>query len=164
MDSGSRFLTITAVVVLALILQVFLVIADTQDSPEKAAVEFAKAYYMLEPAMAKRLCEEIIEDEDLGVIEDYLWRMEDEARKRGFERNWMKFSLSHVETETELIDDTSARVRLTFAKRRSINPVFAAVAGLFNLGETQHGEANLSLVKENDRWKVCGEPLNLIEG
>jgi len=164
MDSGSKFLTITSVIVLALILQVMLVIADTKDTPEKAAVDFAKAYHMLDPAMAERLCAEMLEEEGVDPVEDYLWRVGKEARTNGFEKNWMKFALSHVETETEMIDENSAEVRLSFAKRRSINPVYAAVSELFHLGETQQGEATLFMVKEGDRWKVCGGSLDLVEG
>ena len=56
MDSGTRFLTFTSILMLALILQVVLAVADQRDTPEKAAVEFAEAYYRLDPSMADRLC------------------------------------------------------------------------------------------------------------
>jgi hypothetical protein len=42
--------------------------------------------------------------------------------------------------------------------------VYGIVAKLFFLGETHKVEETLTLVKENDRWKVCGEPFALIEG
>ena len=54
MDSGTKFLTFTSILMLALILQVVLAVADQRDTPEKAAVEFAEAYYWLDPSMADR--------------------------------------------------------------------------------------------------------------
>jgi hypothetical protein len=38
------------------------------------------------------------------------------------------------------------------------------VAKIFSLGETYKVEETLTLVKEDDLWKVCGEPFALIEG
>jgi hypothetical protein len=35
------------------------------------------------------------------------------------------------------------------------------VSRIFFLGETYHMEETLRLVKEDNRWKVCGEPLAL---
>ena len=59
MDSGKKFLTFTSIIMLALILQVILAVADQRDNPEKAAVEFAEAYFWLDPAMADRLCQQL---------------------------------------------------------------------------------------------------------
>lgn len=52
------FLTIAIVIICGAILQGLFYLVDGKDSPQKAAIEFAKAYYGLNVAMADRLCEE----------------------------------------------------------------------------------------------------------
>jgi len=48
MDSGGKFLTFTSIIILAVILQGVLVIAEQRETPDKAAVEFARAYFWLD--------------------------------------------------------------------------------------------------------------------
>jgi hypothetical protein len=162
MDRGSKFIIIASVVLAAFILQFVLIVSDHHESPGKAAVEFTKAYFKLKRSMNERLCSEITEEGD--VVEDYLNRVADEARADGFDASWMKMALSHIETETEMLDDNTAEVQITCTRRRSANPLYGIVAKIFFLGETHKVEETLTLVKEDDRWKVCGEPFALIEG
>jgi hypothetical protein len=162
MDRGSKFIIFASVVFVAFILQLVLIVSDHHESPGKAAVEFTKAYFKLNRSMNERLCSEITGEGD--VVDDYLNRVADEARADGFDASWMKMALSHIETETEMLDDNTAEVQITCTRRRSANPVYGIVAKLFFLGETHKVEETLTLVKENDRWKVCGEPFALIEG
>ena len=56
-----------AVFLLAFFLQIIFVFADTRDTPGKAAVEFARMYYQLDPAMSTRLCDELALDEENNV-------------------------------------------------------------------------------------------------
>lgn len=163
MDSGSKFLTFTSIIMLALILQVVLVLADQRDNPEKAAVEFAESYFWLEKSMAERLCKALITDEDSSVVDNYLQRVGQEARSLGYDFDYMKQGLFHIETKTFLKDSNTAEVKLTGVRRRTINPVFGLVARWFFIGETHPVEATLDLVKEGDSWKVCGRPFRLIE-
>jgi hypothetical protein len=164
MGSNSKFLKIAAVIVAAFILQILLVMADHHESPAKAAVEFSKAYFKLNHAMEKRLCREITEDGESDVVGDYLDRVADQAKSEGFDASWMKMALLHIETETQMLDDNVAEVRINCNRRRAVNPVFAIVAKIFSLGETYKVEDTLTLVKEDDLWKVCGEPFALIGG
>jgi len=164
MGSKSIFPKIAAVIFLAFILQIVLVTADHQESPAKAAVEFSKAYFKLNNSMEKRLCSELIEDGESDVVDGYLYRVADQAKSEGFNVSWMKMALLHIETETQMLDDNVAEVRINCNRRRAVNPVFALVAKIFNLGETYKVEETLTLVKEDDVWKVCGEPFALIEG
>jgi len=164
MGSNSKFLKIAAVIVAAFILQILLVMADHHESPAKAAVEFSKAYFKLNHAMGKRLCSEITEDGESDVVDDYLDRVADQAKSEGFDASWMKMALLHIETETQMLDDNVAEVRINCNRRRAVNPVFAIVAKIFSLGETYKVEETLTLVKEDDLWKVCGEPFALIGG
>ena len=164
MGSNSKFPKIAAVIVAAFILQIILVMADHHESPGKAAVEFSKAYFKLNNEMEKRLCSEITEDGESDVVDDYLYRMADRAKSEGFDSSWMKMVLLHIETETQMLEENLAEVRINCNRRRAVNPVFALVAKIFSLGETYKVEETLTLVKEDDVWKVCGEPFGLIEG
>ena len=164
MGSNSKFPKIAAVIVAAFILQIVLATADHHESPAKAAVEFSKAYFKLNNGMGKRLCSDITEDGQSDAVDDYLGRVADQARSEGFDASWMKMVLLHIETETQMLDDNVAEVRINCNRRRAVNPVFALVAKIFSLGETYKVEETLTLVKEDDLWKVCGEPFALIEG
>ena len=163
MDSGNKFLAIASVVIVAFILQVVLVIAGNKQTPSDAAVDFSKAYFMLDRDMAGSLCSEINENEEVDVVGEYLQRVADEAKANGFGVSWMKMALSHIETKTEMVDENTAEVNITGSRRRSLNPIFAIVAKVFFLGETYHVEDTLTVVNEDGHWKVCGQPYDLIE-
>src|SRR5512147_1754424 len=163
MDSGSKFLTFTSIIMLALILQVVLAVADQRDTPEKAAVEFSEAYFWLDPGMANRLCKQMSQDSSNGVVANYLERVNQEARSLGYQFDYMKQGLYHIQTQTTLKDPNTAEVKLKGERRRTINPVFGLVARWFFIGETHPIEGTLNLVKEGESWKVCGQPFRLIE-
>jgi hypothetical protein len=163
MDSGSKFLTFTSIIMLALILQVVLAVADQRDHPEKAAIEFAEAYFWLDPSMTDRLCKDLIRDAENNAVQNYLQRIDQEARSLGYEFNYMKQGLYHIDVKTTLKDDSSAVVTLKGERRRTINPVFGLVARWFFVGETHPVQETLNLVKEGGSWKVCGKPFRLIE-
>ena len=164
MNSGNKFMVLASVVIVAFVLQVVLIIADRYDSPGKAAVEFSKAYFKLNECMAYRLCSDIIADEENDVVGSYVDRMADEARANGFKPRWARMALSHIEVEAKMLDENTAQVHLTSNRMRSINPVFGLVSKVFFLGETFDVEETLTVVKEEDGWKVCGQPYSLIEG
>jgi hypothetical protein len=161
MDSGGKFLVIASVIICAAILQILLVVAEDTNTPAKAAVSFAKAYFKLDRSMADYLCEEL--SADTGAVEAYINRVADKAKMTGFKLNYMTHSLSHIETKTEMEGDGRAQVRITCSRSRYLNPVFAAVAKVFFLTETQKVDETISLVKEGDQWKVCGRPFALVE-
>ena len=164
MKSGKKIMVLASVVIIAFILQVALIISDHRDSPGNAAVEFSRAYFKLNPSMAKWLCSELTAEEDGSVVSDYLYRMADEARANGFKPGWMKMALSHIELETKMINASTAEVHITCSRRRSMNPIFGLVSKVFLLGETHKVDETLTVVKEDGSWKVCGQPYSLIEG
>jgi len=164
MGGNSKIPAIAAVIVVAFILQILLVTADHHESPGKAAVEFSKEYFKLNKTMEKRLCREITENGESDVVNDYLNRVADQAKSEGFDASWMKMALTHIETETQMVDDNVVEVRISCNRRRAANLVFALVAKIFSLGETHKVEETLTLVKEDDLWKVCGEPFALVGG
>ena len=164
MSSGNKLMVLAAVVIGAFVLQLVLIIADRHDGPGTAAVEFSKAYFKQNECMADRLCSDVIADEASDVVGDYINRVADEARANGFKPSWMRMALSHIEIETEMLDENTANVHLTSSRMRSINPVYGLVSKLFFLGETYDVAETLTVVKEEDGWKVCGQPYSLIEG
>lgn len=161
MDSGTKFLSVTAVIVLAVALQVFLILTDNKQTPANAAVAFAKSYYKQDTSISERLCQEILANEDQDVVAGYTNQVADDAATMGFAPSWMRMSLGHIETETHMTGEGAAEVRIKASARRSINPLFAVVARVFFLGETHHIDETLNLIKEGNQWKVCGEPLAL---
>jgi hypothetical protein len=164
MDSGNKFMVVASVVIVALVLQVVLIIADRHDSPGKAAVEFSKAYFKQNECMAYRLCSDVIAAEEIDVVGDYINRVADEARADGYKPRWMRMALSHTEVEVEMLDENTADVHLTGHSMRSVNPVFGLVSKLFLLGESYDVDETLTVIKEADGWKVCGQPYSLVEG
>ena len=164
MLSGKNLAIIGFVVVVFVILQGILISIGKVDNPVTAAVDFARAYFMLDgPSMSERLCSELVEDEELNIVNTYLNSVADRARMLGFSKNYMRTQLSHVSTEVQMTDENNAEVRITGERLRSINPVFAIIGRLFFLIESQGVDETLSLIKENGRWKVCGRPFSLSE-
>ncbi len=162
MSSGSKIMVLSTVIIVAFILQIVLIVADRHETPGTVAVAFSKAYFNLDIDMADLICSEMT-DEDADVVDDYLKRIAAEARAEGFDPSWKKMVLAHIELETEMVDENMAEVQITCERRRSINPVFAAVAKIFFLGDTYKVEETLTVVREDDGWKVCGQPFSLTE-
>ena len=164
MNSGNKLMVAASVVIIAFVLQLVLIIADRHDSPGKAAVEFSKAYFKQNECMADRLCNDVLADGELDVVGDYIGRVAEEARANGFKPSWMRMALSHTELEVEMLDENTAEVHLTGSRMRSVNPVFGVVSKVFWLGESYAVEETLTVVKEENGWKVCGRPYSLIDG
>jgi hypothetical protein len=164
MLSGKNLSIVGVVVVVFVILQGVLITTGKGDSPAIAAVDFTKAYFGLDgDAMSKRLCSEMVEDEELNIVNNYLNSVTDRARALGFSKRYMKNMLSHVSTEMVMADENTAEVRVTGERFRSINPVFALIGKLFFLVESHEVDETLSLVKEGGSWKVCNKPFSLSE-
>ena len=113
--------------------------------------------------MADRLCKDLTKGAENSPVQSYLERIDQEARSLGYEFNYMKQGLYHIEAKTTLKNADTAVVTLKGERRRTINPVFGLVARWFFMGEVHPVEATLNLVKEGDRWKVCGQPFRLVE-
>ena len=141
---------------LAVFLQVVFAFADGKDTPQKAAVEFSKAYFMVDPAMSKRVCGRLLPGEDANLVSRFIEQQAREAQLMGFDPDFMKCALFHVKTEILSQDENKATVRLTAVRKRNLNPAFTFIGRLFSLGTTYQVDQVLDLVKENGRWKVCG--------
>lgn len=149
------------VAILAVIFQVVFVFADCRDTATGTAVEFSKAYFLLEADMEKYMCSQLAGDREESAAATYIQAMADEARTRGFRTGMVRQIIYHVETETLSQDTESATIHLKGLRRTCIHPVYAYVAKLFRLGRTYAFEEILQLTKEEGKWKVCGTPYGL---
>jgi hypothetical protein len=155
MRKGISLTVIGGTILLAVFLQILFVYADQKATPGRVAREFSKAYYALDPAMETMLCQELQAESTL--VQDFLHRKSVEARERGFNPSFLRSQLYHVETQILSMDQETAQVLLTAERKTAINPVFAYVGKLFSLGETHEVEHVLTLMREEDRWKVCSD-------
>ena len=163
MKNKGMILSIIIVILCGVILQGLFCLADGKDSPQKAAIEFAKAYYGLNIAMSDRLCEERKTADDVDIVNKYLDSVTAEAAKRGFGTDYFKCGLFNIGAHVISKDDDNAVIRITGKKRVEINPLYMLVAKMFNIGETTHVDEIINLVKEDGMWKVCGNIFALPE-
>jgi hypothetical protein len=141
MKQGKMLLTIAAVVVLGIIIQVILIGAETTSTPSKTVIKFT--------------------EEDADAAAEYINRMADEAKTLGFSLNYMRTTLFSVHTDIISKSETEAQVRIRALRKRNLNPVYTIVAQLFFIGETYEVDEILNLVKEDGQWKVCGQAFSL---
>jgi len=156
MDQFRRFAPIALSVLAALILQAIFVFADCKDTPGRAAIEFSKAYFMLNPIMTERLCADRKMVGDIDTVNHYIHIVSQKAGARGFRLEFMKNRLYNIKTKTLRMDDTSAEVHLKGRKRFAMNPLYAIVAQIFGFSKSHEVDQTLSLVKKDGSWKVCG--------
>lgn len=163
MADDNKSSAIAVVLLFAICLQVAFVFAETRETPEKAATLFTKKYFCLDPAIKKYICTEMLADEEIDVVDTYIYGQALEAEKQGYKANFMRNRIFHIEPKLVSQDENTAQVQLKLTYKKYLNPLYSVVGRLFNLGETYHLEETLNLVKENGHWKVCGQPYQLTE-
>ena len=156
MTTVSTWIKLVLVVLLGIFIQALLILADCKDTPDKAVVQFAKAYFMLDNSMPERLCKEMATAEE-DVLDHYNQRVTQEARDRGFGINYLKSKLYHIKTHIISKNETKATIRITCDRRVSINPLYAGIAKIFNIGGTYPLDETVDVVREDGKWKICGE-------
>lgn len=157
----SRSVGIILVLIVGFLVQLLFSLADLRDTPNKAVVEFSKAYFQLDRSMADRICKKQLSPDPVDIVDQYLYLAAKEANERGFDINFMKNKLYHIETETLSKNDTTAKIRITGKKRVAVNPVYPIVAQLFNIGATHEVDETFNVIKEDSQWKVCGNLFSL---
>ncbi|RLB86046.1 MAG: hypothetical protein DRH24_00200 [Deltaproteobacteria bacterium] len=157
----SKSAGIILVLILGFMVQLLFIFTDSIDSPSKAVVQFSKAYFSLDKSMANRICKKRIATEDVDVIAQYIYLRAKEAKERGFGISFMKNKLYHIKTETISKKDNEAQIRITGKIRVAINPVYPIVAKLFNIGATHEVDETINVIKEDGKWKVCGNLFSL---
>ena len=165
MAKGSNNAMWLVVLILTVCLQVAFVFADCKQTATGTAIDFSKAYFLLDSDMEDYLCSDLFGDGDESAAADYLLSMTDEARDRGFGNGMVRQTIYHVKADTLSQDAETATIHLKGLRRTCIHPVFAYVAKLFQLGQVREFEETLELMKEDGQWKVCGTPYGLsLEG
>ena len=152
---------IILVLIIGFLLQLLFSIADAIDSPSKAVVQFSKAYFNFDKSMAERICKERLDSKTIDVIDEYIYLSAKEAKERGFGINFMKNKLYHIETETISKKENEAQIRITGKIRVAINPVYPIIAKLFDIGAIHEVDEIITVIKEEGKWKVCGNLFSL---
>jgi ferredoxin len=161
--------TLAIVVVFGLLLQVGLIALDCTQSPHDTAISYVEARFALNPSMAQYLCGNSCGSCNAPVascpvsnkicpksdVNDHIYTTTANAAERGFEKSFAKYSLSHIETHTDYLDDTTAMVHLTATRRITTNPLYLYVANLFDLGKTYEVDEKILVKHANGKWRVC---------
>ena len=96
--------------------------------------------------------------DDVNMVKRYVYEKSREVKARGFDLGvYTRQKLAHLRTETVKSDSDVAIVRLTGEVREPMRSFF--------VGEevSRPVDAELKMVREDGRWKVCGQPLALDE-
>ena len=157
----NRSVGIILVLIVGLVVQIIFSMADAKDSPNKAVVEFSKSYFMLDKSMTKRICKKSLASDDTNAVDEYLYSAAKTARERGFDINFLKHKLYHIQTETISKNNTEAAIRITGKIRVAINSVYPVIAKIFNIGSTHEVDEIIHVIKEDGKWKVCGKLFSL---
>ena len=160
---GSKAITSLILVILCgAILQLIFINVDERETPTKVVAEFSKAYFKLDRSMGNWLCGDIVENEDIDVVGQYLNKTAQEAEALGYDICYMRTHLFQIAAYVISQDENSAEVRIVAKRKRLINPVFTLVAKIFLIGEEYHLDETIRVIKENGEWKVCGQPYSLV--
>lgn len=155
MKQNGNYTWLVVVILLGAFLQIILVSADKTETPYSVAIDFAKAFYRLDPGMSDYLCEEVKTLDEEDVVANYIEAVRFETQQQGFGLNWAKSRLYGIHTHTVYTGENEAEVEFKAERRKEIHPVFAIVAKLFFLGETYQVNETIRMIKENGKWKVC---------
>ena len=158
MAKDNRITGVVVVVFFGIILQLLLGMADTRSTPGKTAVEFTKAYFSLDASMSEYICKELMEED---VVDKHINQVAQDAQVLGFKLNYMRSMLYHIKTDIISEDESEVKIRITCERKRMISPVFTIIGKLFFIGETYEVDETLNIIKEDDKWKVCGDAFSL---
>ena len=144
---------ISAVILLGIALQVVFGFAEIKDTPNKAAVEFAKAYYKFDVNMKDRLCSDLLDDPEQDYVANYIHRKYHKAKDLGYSLNYLKTGLKDITTTTLSGDENMAVIEFKAKSSYALRTFFT--------GERFEVHETFELVKENGCWKVCGNPFSI---
>lgn len=155
--------SLAIVVLIGLVLQIGFVALDCTHTPADTAVSFVRDYYNLSPDMNRWLCDASSGQCSRSVADDHIYEATADAAERGFDKGFAKYTLYHIETHTEYLDETTALVHLTAFRRIAINPLYAYVARLFSIGDTYEVDQNIVVKFEDEQWRVCRSSLSSLK-
>jgi hypothetical protein len=143
---------------IAFVLQLALIGIDCRQTPDSVARNFAEDYYALNPDMQNYLCASLVKK---GVVDQYLYQKEQQASNRGFSTNYLSKAFTELHVDMEKPGDTAMTIHVHGTARVCINRPFMIVGKLFGLGQDYPVDAHLQLVKQDGRWRVCGNPFGI---
>lgn len=149
------------ILVLGLALQAVFVLLECKRAPYQAAVDFACAYFKLDPAMANYLYIDNDPEKQKALVSNHIEKAVKDMKERGLNPSMAKSSIYHVKTVTVQKSEKEAEVYLTAFRKTAINPVFYLVAKTFDLGKTYPVEEMIRMTKVEGKWKVCGPVFEL---
>ena len=147
------------VIGIAIILQLALIAADSVKSPAKTAREFAEAYFYLSPDMQEYLCSDLAKGD--SVVNDFLYQKRREASELGFSTNFLRKKFTEIHLAIISSGKDTAKIHLTGTTRVCINPAFMVIGKLFGIGQNYPVDATLDMVRQDGRWRVCGNPFGI---
>jgi hypothetical protein len=148
-------ISIALVILLGIALQVVFVFAETKETPNKVAVEFAEAYFRFDPEMKSMLCSKLVEDQEQDHVAIYIQKSSRRARDLGYNLSYLKTGLKDIMTNTLARDENSATIELKAKSKYALRTFFTG-----DRFEVYH---KFDMIKEDGKWKVCGNPF-LIAG
>ncbi len=158
MGKNSKGIAITLVILLGIFLQVLFAFGDEQDTPNKAVVEFAEAYFWFDSeTMNDRLCDESKVVDDVDMTDRHVYLAEKKAKLLGYGLFYTKEKLYHVETYTISKDHEKAEIRLVCERKPPLQ-------SFFTRRPPKKVDETINLIKEGKKWRVCGSPFSLHEG
>ncbi|MBW1745769.1 MAG: hypothetical protein JRG74_01875 [Deltaproteobacteria bacterium] len=153
-NKGSIITGTIFIIVIAFFMQVMFVYAQNSDTPNKAATEFTRAYFGLDSSMADRLCQESLIVDGVNVVDSYIYCVTSKAKTEGFRPFFVKNYLYHVQTNTISKDENKAQIKLTCEIKHPLRTFFTKESSR-KIDET------FNLIKEDGKWKVCGDVFSL---
>jgi hypothetical protein len=157
----NKLMPFVLTLVIGVLLQAGFVMLDCKEAPYKIAMDFTRAYFSLDPAMANHLCKGEDPAGQATMVSSFIERSKTDMVKRGLSPAMTKSGLYHVKTYTVQKSDREAEVQLTACRKTAINPVFYFTAKLFDLGKTTPVKETIKMMKEDGRWKICGPVFDL---
>lgn len=162
MEQDNKIRNLTMIILFGVFLQAIFMFAEAKETPNKTAVKFTEAYFKLDGSMSGYLCKALAPSEDGDIVGDYIEKTENEAAERGFSPDVMKSRLFNVETETISRTDKEITLKISADRIMAINPLYALVSKLFQLGKVHKVDETLTVIMEDGKWKVCGKPFSMI--
>lgn len=143
-------ISIALVILLGIALQVVFVFAEAKESPNKVAVEFAEAYFKFDPAMKHMLCSKLSDGQEQDYVAIYIHESSMRAKDLGYNLSYLKTGLKDIKTNTLTSDENSATIELKAKSKYALRTFFTG-----DKFEVYH---KFDMIKEDGKWKVCGNP------
>jgi hypothetical protein len=143
-------ISIALVILLGIVLQVVFVFAEIKDTPNKAAVEFAEAYFKFDPAMKYMLCSKLADNQERDHVSIYIQESFNRAKDLGYNLSYLKTGLKDIVTNTLVRDENSATIELKAKSKYALRTFFT--------GDSFEVHHKFDMIKEDGKWKVCGNP------